>query len=218
MQNLYNSASDEVKEHLDKIDFGGFSRLAHLKLAAFMHDIGKFSTWTIEEGKHRFIKHDDVGAKLAIKFLKNLHLSNKQIDYISMMIKYHIYPSHVMNSPQITEKIMMRFVRKMGDNSIDDIILAQADRLSARGPEITDAIVENNITYLNMLLRFYLETRETLKPLPKLLTGNDVMQLLNIKPSRELGEIMDALHEAQLSGDVLTKNHAIEFVKNYFNS
>ena len=218
MQNLYNSASDEVKEHLDKIDFGGFSRLAHLKLAAFMHDIGKFSTWTIEEGKHRFIKHDDVGAKLAIKFLKNLHLSNKQIDYISMMIKYHIYPSHVMNSPQITEKIMMRFVRKMGDNSIDDIILAQADRLSARGPEITDAIVENNITYLNMLLRFYLETRETLKPLPKLLTGNDVMQLLNIKPSRELGEIIDALHEAQLSGDVLTKNHAIEFVKNYFNS
>ena len=135
-----------------------------------------------------------------------------------MMIKYHIYPSHVMNSPQITEKIMMRFVRKMGDNSIDDIILAQADRLSARGPEITDAIVENNITYLNMLLRFYLETRETLKPLPKLLTGNDVMQLLNIKPSRELGEIMDALHEAQLSGDVLTKNHAIEFVKNYFNN
>ena len=135
-----------------------------------------------------------------------------------MMIKYHIYPSHVMNSPQITEKIMMRFVRKMGDNSIDDIILAQADRLSARGPEITDAIVENNITYLNMLLRFYLETRETLKPLPKLLTGNDVMQLLNIKPSRELGEIMDALHEAQLSGDVLTKKHAIEFVKNYFNS
>lgn len=118
-----------------------------------------------------------------------------------------------MNSPQITEKIMMRFVRKMGDNSIDDIILAQADRLSARGPEITDAIVENNITYLNMLLRFYLETRETLKPLPKLLTGNDVMQLLNIKPSRELGEIMDALHKAQLSGDVLTKNHAIEFVK-----
>ena len=135
-----------------------------------------------------------------------------------MMIKYHIYPSHGMNSPQITEKIMMRFVRKMGDNSIDDIILAQADRLSARGPEITDAIVENNITYLNMLLRFYLETRETLKPLPKLLTGNDVMQLLNIKPSRELGEIMDALHEAQLSGDVLTKNHAIEFVKNYFNN
>ncbi len=215
VQLLYENASDVVKEHLDRIDFGGFSRLAHLKLAAFMHDIGKFSTWTIEEGKHRFIKHDDVGAKMSIKILKKLHFSNKQIDYISSMIKYHIYPSHVMNSPQITEKIMMRYVRKMDKNAIDAIILAQADRLSARGPEITDEIVERNITSLNMLLKFYLEARETLKPLPKLLDGNEVMKILNIKPSKRLGEIMDALHEAQISGDVLTKDHAIEFVKNY---
>ncbi len=214
VQVLYNEAPDEVKEHLSKIDFGGFPRLAHLKLAAFMHDIGKFSTWTIEEGKHRFIKHDDVGSKMSVKILKDLHFSNKQIDYISSMIKYHIYPSHVMTSPQITEKIMMRYVRKMDTNSIDAIILAQADRLSARGPEITDQIVERNITSLNMLLRFYLEARETLKPLPKLLSGNDVMQILNIKPSKRLGEIMDALHEAQISGDVITKEHAIEFVKN----
>ena len=215
VQLLYENAPDVVKEHLDRIDFGGFSRLAHLKLAAFMHDIGKFSTWTIEEGKHRFIKHDDVGAKMSIKILKKLHFSNKQIDYISSMIKYHIYPSHVMNSPQITEKIMMRYVRKMDKNSIDAIILAQVDRLSARGPEITDEIVERNITSLNMLLKFYLEARETLKPLPKLLDGNEVMKILNIKPSRRLGEIMDALHEAQISGDVVTKDHAIEFVKNY---
>lgn len=214
VQNLYNEASDDVKEHLDGIDFGGFSRLAHLKLAAFMHDIGKFSTWTIEEGRHRFIKHDDVGAKMSVKVLKDLHFSNKQIDYISSMIKYHIYPSHVMTSPQITEKIMMRYVRKMDFNSIDAIILAQADRLSARGPEISDEIVERNITSLNMLLRFYLEARETLEPLPKLLSGNDVMDILNIKPSRQLGEIMEALHEAQISGDVITREHAVEFVKN----
>lgn len=214
VQILYNEASDDVKNHLRRIDFGGFPRLAHLKLAAFMHDIGKFSTWTIEEGKHRFIKHDDVGAKMSVKILKDLHFSNKQIDYISSMIKYHIYPSHVMTSPQITEKIMMRYVRKMDTNAIDTIILAQADRLSARGPEITDQIVERNITSLNMLLKFYLEAKETLKPLPKLLSGNDVMQILNIKPSKRLGEIMDALHEAQISGDVITKEHAIKFVKN----
>ena len=213
VQNLYNVSSDEVKEHLNKIEFGGFSRLAHLKLAAFLHDIGKFSTWTIEEGKHRFIKHDDVGAKMSLKILKDLHFSNKQADYISSMIKYHIYPSHVMTSPQITEKLMMRYVRKMDKNSIDAVILAQADRLSARGPEITDEIVERNISSLNMLLRFYLEARETLKPLPKLLTGDEVMTLLNIKPSRKLGEIMNALHEAQISGDVTSKEHAVDFVK-----
>lgn len=215
VQNLYNEASDDVKDHLDSMDFGGFSRLAHLKLAAFMHDIGKFSTWTIEEGRHRFIKHDDVGAKMSVKILRDLHFSNKQIDYISSMIKYHIYPSHVMTSPQITEKIMMRYVRKMDLNSIDAIILAQADRLSARGPEIADELVERNITSLNMLLKFYLESRDTLEPLPKLLSGNDVMEILNIRPSRQLGEIMEALHEAQISGDVITREHAVEFVKKF---
>ncbi len=215
IQELYENASDDVKEHLDKVDFGGFSRLAHLKFAGFLHDIGKFSTWTIEEGgRHRFIKHDDVGAKLASKLLKNMHFSNKQIEYLSMMVKNHIYPSQVMCSPQITDKIMMRYVRKMDTNSIDNIILAMADRLSARGPEITEQIVERNISSLNMLLKFYLEVRENLKPLPILLTGNDVMEILKIKPSVELGKIMTALHEAQLSGYVVTREQAVEFVSN----
>lgn len=217
IQILYENSSDDIKIHLEKVDFGGYSRLAHLKLAGFLHDIGKFSTWSIEPdtGRHRFIKHDDVGAKMAVPILKKMAFSNKQIDYISMMIKNHIYPSSVMSAPEITEKIMMRYVRKMEDNSIDAIILAQADRLSARGPAISDEMVENNINSLNRLLKFYLDVKDTLEPLPKLLDGNDVMKILNIKPSPKLGEIMNAIHEAQISGDILTKEHAVEFVKTF---
>ena len=215
IQEIYDNAQDDVKEHLDRVDFGGFSRLAHLKFAGFIHDIGKFSTWTIEEGgRHRFIGHDDVGSKLAGTMLKKMHFSNKQVDYLTKMIKFHIYPSQLMSSPQITEKIMMRFVRKMDANSIDNIILAMADRLSARGPEITDEVVEHNINLLTTLMKFYLDVRETLKPLPIFLTGNDVMEILNIKPSPKLGKIMNSLHEAQLNGDVQTRERAVEFVQN----
>lgn len=212
---IYKTSSDEVKEHLERVDFGGYSRLAHLKLAGFLHDIGKFSTWTIEEdtGRHRFIKHDDVGAKMVCGILKKLAFSNKQIEYISSMIKNHIYPSSVMCSPVINDKVMMRYVRKMDTNSIDAIILAQADRLSARGPAVTDEMVEKNLSSLNRLLKFYLDVRDTLEPLPKLLDGNDVMRILDIKPSKKLGEIMTALHEAQINGDVLTVEHAVDFVK-----
>lgn len=220
IQLIYENSSPEVKEHLESVDFGGAPRLAHLKLAGFLHDIGKFSTWTIEEdtGRHRFIKHDDIGAKIAAPMLKAMNFSNKQIDYLTSMIKNHIYPSQLMTAPEIDfstlagEKAMMRFIRKMNDNVIDNIILAQADRLSARGEEITEEIVAKNISSLNKLLNFYLSVRKTLEPLPVLLNGNDVMKILNIKPSKQLGEIMNALHEAQLSGDVTTKEQAVDFI------
>ncbi|MGN0030804.1 MAG: HD domain-containing protein [Candidatus Gastranaerophilaceae bacterium] len=211
---LYKNSSTKIKEHLDRVDFGGFSRFAHLKLAAFMHDIGKFSTWTIEPdtGRHRFIKHDDVGAKLAADFLKSMKFSNKQINYITYIIKKHMYPTAVVSSPDLNEKIMMRYLRKSEDKAIDNILIAMADRLSARGPEITDEIVAENITLLSNLLEFCIE-KQDLKPLPKLLDGNDLIDLFGLKPSPKLGQLLNLLHEAQISGDVSTRDEAIEFIK-----
>jgi putative nucleotidyltransferase with HDIG domain len=202
---------------MDKVDFGGFPRINHLKLAGFLHDIGKYSTWTIEEdtGRHRFIKHDDVGSKMCVKYLKDLKFSKKQVEYISTMIKTHIYPSNVIAAPDLSEKVMMRYLRKMEDNVIDNIILAKADRLSARGEDITDDMIKSNLDGLDKLLNFYLKNRDSMQPLPKLLDGNEIMEMLNIKPSPKLGKILDALHEAQLSGNVNTKDDAEVFVKAY---
>lgn len=214
IENLYANLSGFEKEHIDAVDFGGFPRINHLKLAGFLHDIGKFSTWTIEDsGRHRFIKHDDVGAKMVVPLLRELKFSKKQIEYISCMIKNHIYPSNVIVAPVLNEKVMMRYLRKMGENVVDNIILAKADRLSARGVDITEEIVNANLNGLNKLLQFYLDKKDTLKPLPKLLDGQEIMKILNIKPSPKLGEVIDALKEAQLNGDVLTHDDAVKFVK-----
>lgn len=215
IQQIYNTSSDEVKEHMNKVDFGGFSRLAHLKFAGFFHDIGKFSTWTIEGDRHRFIKHDDVGSKMAKEILKQNKFSKKQIEYITSMIKNHIYPSQVVSAENINDKIYMRYIRKMEDNVIDNIILAQADRLSARGSAITDDIVKDNIDRLNKLLEFYIMIKPKLKPIPKLLTGQEIMEIKNIPQSPILGKIISSLKEEQSEGNILTKAEAVEFVKNF---
>ncbi len=216
IQTIYENSADEVRTHLDASDFGANSRLAHLKFAGFLHDLGKYSTWTIEpDGRHRFIKHDDVGAKMAKEFLTNAKFSKKQIAYLTEMIKFHIYPSGVVCALEINDKIMMRFVRKMQDNAIDIITLAKADRLSARGEAITDEMVENNISALERLQTFYLAKKDILN-LPKLLSGEEIMAILNIKAGPQLGSIIKNLTEAQINGEVVTRDDAVEFVRKSF--
>ena len=54
-----------------------------------------------------------------------------------------------------------------------------------------------------------------MKPLPKLLDGLEILKIKNIKQGPILGEIIEALKEAQISGEVNTKEDAVEFVENY---
>ena len=44
------------------------------------------------------------------------------------------------------------------------------------------------------MLQYYLDIKDSLKPLPKLIDGREVMQILNLTPSPRLGEIMDAIN------------------------
>lgn len=216
IQDIYENSRPEVKKHLENIDFGGETRLAHLKFAGFLHDIGKFSTWTIDaDGRHRFIGHDEIGAKLARGILKSQKFSKKQIEYVCFVIKHHMYASAVVSAPNLTEKVMMRYIRRAADNSIDLIVIAKSDRLSAQGPAVTKEMTEDNINRLNYLQDFYIKIKPTLKPLPKLLSGNDVMEELKLTPSPYLGEIVDALHNAQLEGNVTNRDEAIEFIHEY---
>ena len=73
--------------------------------------------------------------------------------------------------------------------------------------------VKANLDGLDALLQFYLDKKDSLKPLPKLLDGIEIMGIKNIKQSPELGEIINALKEAQINGEIITKEDAIAFVK-----
>ncbi len=185
-----------------------------LKLAAFLHDIAKPETWTIEQdtGRHRFIGHDEVGSKKVVPLLKSLKFSNKEIDYISKMIKYHIYPSSLMAQADKTEKAYVKFVRKIGDDTPDLIELARADRLSARGEAVSEEMVKTNLKNLEILYQKYLEISPKLKSLPKLTDGYEIMKILNLKPSKRLGEIIDEIKELQFEGVLNTKEDVISYL------
>ncbi len=218
IQIIYENSASEIKDYLNSRRFGGVKEIGFLKLAAFLHDIGKPSCWTIEEetGRHRFIKHDEIGSKLVIPILKDLKFSKKQIDYIKTLIKYHIYPSSMVSAPDVSDKAFIKFYRKMDGVVIDVILLAMADRLSARGEKVSQKMIDDNINNLKTLLNNYFTIRKDIKPLEKLLDGRDIMELLNIEQGPLLGVIINELKEAQISGDVNTKLEAKNFILNKY--
>lgn len=192
------------------------SNAALLRLAAFYHDIGKPLCWTIEPdtGRHRFIGHDEKGEKLAQQELSGLKFSKKQIEYVSKMVKNHIYPSSLMSTPEgVSNKAMARFIRKIHPDVEDLIELARADRLSARGEAVTQDMIQKNLKNLEKLLQYYEDIKESLKELPKLLNGKEIMEILNIPAAPKLGELINELKEAQIAGVVKTREEAISFIQ-----
>ena len=186
-----------------------------LKLAAFYHDIGKPSTWTIEEsGRHRFIGHDTKGGELVKEELAALKFSQSQINYISKMVRYHIYPAALANSTD-NKKAYARFVRKMGADTEDIIELSRADRLSARGVAVSDEMVDRALNHLDNLLKYYEDVKFIAQNPKPLLDGQEIMQELNIKPSKKVGEIIEELIENQLMGSLKTKDGALKYIQKF---
>lgn len=185
-----------------------------LKLAAFYHDIGKPSTWTIEpNGRHRFIGHDIKGEELVKCELAKLKFSNKQIAYVAKMVRFHIYPASLITLEEDkTKKAYARFVRKLNSDTPDIIELSRADRLSARGEDVSEDMVNKALCHLDNLLKYYEEVKAAVEEPKTLLDGKEIMQILDIKPSKSVGIILDKLKEAQILKEVTTKEQAKEYI------
>ncbi len=211
----YNNIPDFEKERLNSYQCNGVKFLSLLKIGALLHDAGKPQTWTIEEnGRHRFINHDSAGAELLKPILKKMKFSKAQIKYVTTLVRNHIYPSQLAReNEEASEKPIFRMFRKLEETTPDILLLAMADRLSAQGPAITKEVTENNLNALKRYMTMYEEYIKTAKPLPKLLDGNEISEITGVEKGKQLGEIINTLKNAQISGDVITKEDAIDFLK-----
>ena len=215
----FENAPEEIQKILLNNDLGQASRKSFLKIGAFLHDIGKPDTWTIEEdtGRHRFIMHDEVGSVKIVPILKEMKFSKKQTEYIKNLIKFHIYPSALVSQEGVTEKAKLKFCRKMHPYTFDIILLAMSDRLSARGPAITQEMVDDNINNLKLLAKKCQEyAEEEIAPKP-FLNGNEIIKITGLKQSKELGDIIKHFYNAQLEGKFTDKNSAVIYLKEFLN-
>ena len=200
-------------EYFDQPVNSGSTRRSLVKLAALLHDITKPQTKAFDEnGRMRFLGHPEAGADVAAEILERLRFSAKEIKLVSLMVKYHLRPTQMSQDNMPTGRAIYRYFRDVGDVGIDTLYLSLADHLATRGPELLPDQWEYHTNLVTYILKEHFKQKKT-APL-KLINGNDLINVFGMKPGAEMGELLESIREAQASGELTTRDEALEFVRN----
>ena len=161
-----------------------------VKLAALLHDIGKKNTVKKDkEGNVTFYNHEIEGGKRILEIAKRFNLSKKQADKLYKLVRFHMF---TIDENQ-TDSAVRRFIKNVGLENLEDIFsLRVGDRLGGGTPTKTSWRME----------KFQERIKEVMtKPFSITdlkVSGVDVMEVLEIKPSRKVGDVLDSLFQEVL--------------------
>jgi len=178
-----------------------------IRLAALLHDIGKPKTRNlIEGGGVSFHHHEVVGARLSKTRLKALRFDNETIDAVETLIALHLR-FHGYGDGEWTDSAVRRYVRDAGELLIHLHVLTRAD-CTTRNAKKAERLAR---TYDGLEARIAkLETEEELSKIRPDLDGAQVMQLLDLKPSADVGKALDFLMELRMEHGPLGEERATE--------
>lgn len=156
-----------------------------VRLAALLHDIAKPQTKRGEGPDATFYNHDQLGAKFCIKILGRLRFPKKTIEKVANLVRNHMF---VYNVDEVSESGVRRLLRRVSPENIEDLIhLRIADRLGSGCPKA----IPYKLRHLQYIIEKVSKDPISVKMLK--INGNDLMELLKIKPGPRIGLILNAL-------------------------
>jgi poly(A) polymerase len=166
-----------------------------LRFAALMHDTGKPLTRKLEPGGGvSFYHHDMVGSKLTAKRMKALKFDNDTIKAVSRLVELHLR-FFGYSDQAWTDSAIRRYVRDADDQLLRLHALTRAD-VTTRNKRKADRLSH---AYDDLEHRIgEIMEQEELNALRPDLSGEDIMRILDLKPSRQVGEAYEFLMELRL--------------------
>lgn len=203
----------QLQAHFAQIGADDRTRRGAVLLAALLHDTGKavIPPATDSEGEPRFAGHEQASAQIAVERTAALHLSSAEQDCIVKLVRYHMGSAIWLD--ELTPVEIYRYWKRMGDAGIDLIFLTLADYLGAVGVAYDQDTWLRLIDHAQTLLRAYYDEREHYIDLPVLVDGRVLMQELGIKPGPRIGELLERIREAQVSGTIATPADALTLAR-----
>ncbi len=184
-----------------------------LRLAALLHDIGKPKTKALlPDGGVSFHHHEVVGARMCKERMKKLRFDNHIINDVSQLVSLHLR-FHGYGNGEWTDSAVRRYVRDAGELLTHLHLLTRADcttrnKKKAEGLAKTYDQLEDRIAQL-------MEQEELDKIRPDL-SGDEIMKILDIKPSPAVGKAYEFLLELRLEHGPLGQERAKKELVNWW--
>jgi poly(A) polymerase len=172
-----------------------------LAYGCLFHDVGKPACFQRTGERVTFYGHTETGAEMAVEALKRLKRSRATWERVAYLVKNHL--RHIQ-APKMRLSTLKRF---LGEEGIEELLeLTRIDALSSNG----------DLSYYEFCKRKLSELKqEEIHPQP-LLGGKDLIEL-GLTPGPIFQRILKDVEEAQLNGEVATREQALEWVSTRYD-